>query len=24
MNTQDGSFERCDENLKCVAVETNK
>lgn len=24
MNTQNGSFERCDENLKCVPVEENK
>jgi hypothetical protein len=24
MNTQNGSFERCDEHLKCVLVEPNK
>lgn len=24
MNTQNGSFERCDEKLKCVPVEENK
>jgi hypothetical protein len=24
MNTQNGSFEQCDEKLKCVLVETNK
>jgi hypothetical protein len=24
MNTQNGSFERCDEQLKCVPVEDNK
>lgn len=24
MNTQNGSFERCDEHLKCVPVEDNK
>ena len=24
MNTQNGSFERCDEHLKCVPVKENK
>ena len=24
MNTQNGSFERCDTDLKCVPIETNK
>jgi len=24
MNTQNGGFERCDQNLKCAPVETNK
>ena len=24
MNTQNGSFERCDESLKCVPVDSNK
>ena len=24
MNTQNGSFERCDADLKCVPIETNK
>lgn len=24
MNTQNGSFERCDENLKCTPVNTDK
>jgi hypothetical protein len=24
MNTQNGSFETCDEHLKCTPVETNK
>ena len=24
MNTQNGSFERCDERLKCTPVENNK
>jgi hypothetical protein len=24
MNTQNGTFERCDEQLKCTPVETNK
>jgi len=24
MNTQNGSFEQCDERLKCAPVETNK
>jgi hypothetical protein len=23
MNTRDGSFERCDENLKCVPIKNN-
>jgi hypothetical protein len=23
MNTRDGSFERCDENLKCVPIKTD-
>jgi hypothetical protein len=24
MNTQNGSFEQCDDKLKCMSVETNK
>jgi hypothetical protein len=24
MNTQNGTFERCDEHLKCTPVQTNK
>jgi hypothetical protein len=24
MNTQNGTFERCDEQLKCTSVESNK
>ena len=24
MNTQNGSFEQCDDTLKCIPVETNK
>jgi hypothetical protein len=24
MNTQNGTFERCDQNFKCTLVETNK
>ena len=24
MNTQNGSFEQCDDKLQCVTVETNK
>jgi hypothetical protein len=24
MNTQNGTFERCDEHLKCTLVESNK